>query len=181
VFSNSLPISGQWQFLCYVNTPNTTSFYLDGVLVSSQNSNTLDLNCSLHGLYFGLDIYQLAEYYSGTIDDVGVWNRALDSTEISELFLGSTLELSNNKNFNDIQIWPNPSNDHITIDAGNLATMNGYSIKIEDAQGQQVFQNAVNQQLFYVDITTWGGNGLYFVRIIDPQGNTVDIKKIVLQ
>jgi N-acetylneuraminic acid mutarotase len=80
-----------------------------------------------------------------------------------------------------IQIFPNPSNDHITIDAGDLATMNGYSIKIEDAQGQQVFQNAVNQQQFYVDITTWGGNGLYFVRIIDPQGNTVDIKKIVLQ
>jgi hypothetical protein len=82
---------------------------------------------------------------------------------------------------NTLKIWPNPTNDHITIDAGNLATMNGYSIKIEDAQGQQVFQNAVNQQQFYVDITTWGGNGLYFVRIIDPQGNTVDIKKIVLQ
>ncbi len=71
--------------------------------------------------------------------------------------------------------------NHITIDAGNLAAMNGYSIKIEDAQGQQVFQNAVTQQQFYIDITTWVGNGLYFVRIIDPQGNTVDIKKIVLQ
>jgi hypothetical protein len=43
------------------------------------------------------------------------------------------------------------------------------------------FQNAVNQQQFYIDITSWVGNGLYFVRIIDPQGNTVDIKKIVLQ
>jgi len=82
---------------------------------------------------------------------------------------------------NSISIYPNPSNDHITIDAGDLTTMNGYSIKIEDAQGQQVFQNAVNQQQFNIDITSWGGNGLYFVRIIDPQGNTVDIKKIVLQ
>jgi hypothetical protein len=44
--------------------------------------------------------------------------------------------------------------NHITIDAGNLATMNGYSIKIEDAQGQQVFQNAVTQQQFYIYITT---------------------------
>jgi hypothetical protein len=82
---------------------------------------------------------------------------------------------------NTLKIWPNPTNDHITIDAGDLTAMNGYNIKIEDAQGQQVFQNAVNQQQFYIDITTWGGNGLYFVRIIDPQGNTVDIKKIVLQ
>jgi hypothetical protein len=81
----------------------------------------------------------------------------------------------------EIKIYPNPSNDHIIIDAGDLSTMNGYSIKIEDAQGQQVFQNAVNQQQFNIDITSWGGNGLYFVRIIDPQGNTVDSKKIVLQ
>jgi hypothetical protein len=118
---------------------------------------------------------------NGIIDEFGVWSRALDSTEVSDLYLGSTIGISDPKTLSDIQIYPNPSNDHITIDAGNLATMNGYSIKIEDAQGQQVFQNAVNQQQFYVDITTWGCNGLYFVRIIDPQGNTVDIKKIVLQ
>ena len=122
-----------------------------------------------------------SEFLDGTIDEFGVWNRALSDQEISDLYNGSNVGISDN-NFSDkIQVYPNPSNDHITIDAGNLATMNGYSIKIEDAQGQQVFQNAVNQQQFYIDITTWGGNGLYFVRIIDPQGNTVDIKKIVLQ
>jgi hypothetical protein len=125
--------------------------------------------------------YLNTEYMNGIIDEFGVWSRALDSTEVSDLYLGSTVGISDPNTLSDVQIYPNPSNDHITIDAGNLATMNGYSIKIEDAQGQQVFQNAVNQQQFYVDITTWGGNGLYFVRIIDPQGNTVDIKKIVLQ
>ncbi len=139
-----------------------------------------------------------AFYYSGLIDDIGIWNRTLTQQEITDLYnanicydyvtVTDTLVINTGITgynpityMNTLKIWPNPSNDHITIDAGNLATMNGYSIKIEDAQGQQVFQNAVNQQQFYVDITTWGGNGLYFVRIIDPQGNTVDIKKIVLQ
>jgi hypothetical protein len=125
--------------------------------------------------------YLNSEFMNGTIDEFGVWSRALTDQEISDLYNGNNVGIDENKEIGEIQIFPNPSNDHITIDAGNLATMNGYSIKIEDAQGQQVFQNAVNQQQFYIDITTWGGNGLYFVRIIDPQGNTVDIKKIVLQ
>jgi hypothetical protein len=62
-----------------------------------------------------------------------------------------------------------------------LATENGYSIKIEDVHGQEVFQSAINQKLFYVDLSTWSGNGLYFVHLIDPQNNTVTVRKIVLQ
>jgi hypothetical protein len=82
---------------------------------------------------------------------------------------------------NSIKIFPNPTNDHITIDYGNFASLNGYQLKIENSIGQQVFQTNINQQSNYLSLTNWGGNGLYFVRIINPQGNTIDIKKIVLQ
>jgi hypothetical protein len=177
----------------YTNSENNY-FYNTGNLTLEFNSN-LEIARD-----YANDFTQPTDdrYFNGKIDDIGVWNRALTDQEISDLFNGNicyeyvtvtdTLVINTGITgynpityLNTLKIWPNPSNDHITIDAGNLATMNGYSIKIEDAQGQQVFQNAVNQQQFYVDITTWGGSGLYFVRIIDPQGNTVDIKKIVLQ
>jgi hypothetical protein len=84
-------------------------------------------------------------------------------------------------NLNIIKVFPNPANDHITIDYGNFASMNGYQMIIENSIGQQVFQSNIIQQSDYLNITNWGGNGLYFVRIIDPQGNTIDIKKIMLQ
>jgi hypothetical protein len=84
-------------------------------------------------------------------------------------------------NINTIRIFPNPTNDHITIHYGNFALMNGYQLKIENSIGQQVFQNNITQQMNYMDLTTWGGNGIYFVHIINPQGNTVDTRKIVLQ
>ncbi len=45
----------------------------------------------------------------------------------------------------------------------------------------QMFQTAINQQSSYISLSGWTGNGLYFVHIIDPQGNTVDVRKIVLQ
>jgi hypothetical protein len=84
-------------------------------------------------------------------------------------------------NANTIMVFPNPTNDHITIDYGNFNVMNGYQLKIENSLGQQVFQTSITQQSDYLNLTTWGGNGLYFVHIIDPQGNTIDIRKIVLQ
>ena len=82
---------------------------------------------------------------------------------------------------NTIKIWPNPTNDHITIDNGNLANLTGHQIKISNALGQQVFQSAITQQQFYVDMSTWGGTGIYFVNLINAQGVTIETRKIVLQ
>jgi hypothetical protein len=54
-------------------------------------------------------------------------------------------------------------------------------IKIMNSLGQQVFLSTVNQQLFNIDITNWGGNGMYFLQLIDNSGNIIDIRKILLQ
>ena len=201
LYSTSLD-SGIWIHFTYVHDANSGgSIYLNGILVNNNNTTgsiCLSSNDLIFGAQNNLSNTSFFRYLDGKLDDIGYWNRALTDQEISDLYnanicydyvtVTDTLVINTGITgynpityLNTLKIWPNPSNDHITIDAGNLATMNGYSIKIEDAQGQQVFQNAVNQQQFYVDITNWGGNGLYFVRIIDPQGNTVDIKKIVLQ
>ena len=83
---------------------------------------------------------------------------------------------------NTIKIFPNPSNNHISIDFGsNYSTMNGYTLKITNSLSQIVYTTPVNQQLTIVDLSTWTGNGIYFVHLIDSQSNTIDIRKIVLQ
>jgi hypothetical protein len=136
--------------------------------------------------------------FKGTLDDIGIWNRALTQQEITALYNGNicyqtitvtdTLLINmgitgfNPVTFNNtIKIFPNPTNDHITIDYGNFSSLNGYQLKITNSLGQQMFQTPINQQSNYVSLASWGGNGLYFVYIIDPQGNTLDIRKIVLQ
>jgi uncharacterized protein (TIGR02145 family) len=103
-------------------------------------------------------------------------------TSVSDtLIINTALSLPAPNIENTILIYPNPGSDHITIDNGNFAAMAGYSIKIENNAGQQVFQSAINQAQFYVDLSTWTGNGLYFVHLIDPQSNTVTVRKIILQ
>jgi hypothetical protein len=84
-------------------------------------------------------------------------------------------------NFNTVQIYPNPASTHISVDYGNFGAMAGYTIKIVNSIGQTVFTSPINQQTSYIDLSTWTGNGIYYVQLIDPQNNTIENRKIVLQ
>jgi hypothetical protein len=100
-----------------------------------------------------------------------------DTLVINALLTG----LNPPNNTNTIKIFPNPTSTHITIDYGNYALMNGYTLRIENSLGQTVFTTFVTQQQSYIDLSTWNGNGIYFVHLIDASNNTLDIRKIVVQ
>ena len=104
-------------------------------------------------------------------------------TSVTDTLIINTLitELAPPANTNTIKVFPNPAGSTLTIDYGNFALMNGYQLRIENSLGQEVFQTNISQQSDTLSLDTWGGNGLYFVHIVDPQGNTVDIRKIILQ
>jgi hypothetical protein len=61
------------------------------------------------------------------------------TTVTDTLVINTTLSLPAPNNENTILIYPNPASDHITIDNGNYSAMAGYSIKIQNNSGQQVF------------------------------------------
>ena len=193
----------QWHHATIVHnyTNQNSKLYIDGILNGQINSTNFNLNPVITELAFGSQVsgntISTNSTLFGQLDDIGIWNRALDSTEVAALYNGNicyqtvsvTDTLFINTNItgfnpvtyeNTIRIWPNPSSDHLTIDAGDLNVMNGYSIRIINSLGQQVFQSSINQQQFYIDLSTWTGNGMYYVNVIDPNGNIIDIKKIVL-
>ena len=188
--SSSTPQSLQWQTngvnLGWQNVPSNATY-------SGGNTNTLTVNnvqLSNHNQPFRLianagncsDTSNVAtiQIADTCITNVTIYDTLL-TTVTDTLIINTTLSLPAPNNENTILIYPNPASDHVTIDNGNFAAMAGYSIKIENNAGQQVFQNAINQAQFYVDLSTWTGNGLYFVHLIDAQGNTVTVRKIVLQ
>jgi hypothetical protein len=185
---------------------NRIKLYINGNQVSSASGTGMlnivsnNLGNTATNTAFGAWMSQFGwtGYFSGKLDDIGIWNRALTSNEITGLYnanvcfqtitVTDTLLINTNLTGfnpvtyqNTIKIWPNPTNDHITIDNGNLANLTGHQIKISNALGQQVFQSAITQQQFYVDMSTWGGNGIYFVNLINAQGVTIETRKIVLQ
>jgi hypothetical protein len=190
--------SGTYYHVAFAFSSSAANLYLNGVLKNSFNSqNSFPANATMN-LEIGRDQAGSTDYINGKLDDIGIWNRTLTQQEITGLYNGNicyqtitvTDTLLINTNFtgfnpvtyqNTIKIWPNPTNDHITIDNGNLANLTGHQIKISNALGQQVFQSAITQQQFYVDMSTWGGNGIYFVNLINAQGVTIETRKIMLQ
>jgi hypothetical protein len=163
---------------------DTLKLYINGILRQSYYL-VGDIFFSSNNILFGATRDGINSSYNwhGKIDDIGIWNRALTQQEITDLYNGNTGITGFNSvaHNNTIKIFPNPANDQITIDYGNIATVNGYQLKIQNSIGQQVFQTNITQQTDYLSLNKWGGNGLYFVHIIDAQGNTIDIRKIVLQ
>jgi hypothetical protein len=100
-----------------------------------------------------------------------------DTLVINTLITGLTPP----NNSNTIKVFPNPANSHITIDFGNFESMNGYTLTITNSIGQTVYTTPINEQSSYIDLSTWSGNGIYFVQIIDTQNNTIENRKLVLQ
>jgi Concanavalin A-like lectin/glucanases superfamily/Secretion system C-terminal sorting domain len=82
---------------------------------------------------------------------------------------------------NTILMYPNPSNDQLTIDYGDYATLAGYTLKIFNSMGQEIHSANINQQQEVLPLGTWGGAGNYQVVIYNAQGVPVDTRTIVLQ
>jgi len=186
----------------YDNTNGILKYYLNSVLVDSKNLN-FSIGAITDDVLIGavwLDEYGAKrDYFNGILDDIAIWNRVLTEQEISDIYNNNicyvtitvTDTLIINANLtgvnpvtyqNSIKIFPNPTNDEITIDfGGNYSTMNGYTLKIMNSLSQIVYSTPINTQSTIVDLSTWTGNGIYFVHLIDASSNTIDIRKIVLQ
>jgi hypothetical protein len=115
------------------------------------------------------------------ITNVTVYDTLL-TTVTDTLVINATITgINPPNNLNTLKVFPNPASTHITIDYGNFNAMSGYTLKIINSVGQTVFSTPINQQTSYIDLSTWTGNGIYFVQLIDTQNNTIENRKIVIQ
>jgi hypothetical protein len=88
VTSSSAVNDGNWQHLAFVQQDNGGKMYLNGSLDQTDNSNgKVDL-VSTAKTYLGKDgrTNVSTYYYSGKVDDLKIYNRALSASEIQTLF-----------------------------------------------------------------------------------------------
>jgi hypothetical protein len=188
------PISiNNWINIIYTFDGVNANTYINGILSSTTSSNNTIFS-NIYDLKFGRrHTSGLPYFFNGKIDDIGIWNRALTPSEITSLYQAEvscqslvinsgTLSSFNPPVYqNTITIYPNPANDNITIDCGNLANASGWTIKIINTLGQEVFSGAMNTQQYVVPLNSWSGQGVYFVKIYDASNNLLNTKKIILQ
>jgi hypothetical protein len=77
--------AGAWQFYVLTYDGTTLSSYRNGVLDATNTMSALPT--STNGIYFGNRQYSSSRsWYKGDEDEIGLWSRALTSTEVSTLY-----------------------------------------------------------------------------------------------
>ena len=76
--------TGVWTHILAVYNGSDLRIYINGVLENTTASVTGNLNSATTTTYLGrrTDGY----YFGGALDEVGIWSRALSSTEVGELY-----------------------------------------------------------------------------------------------
>ena len=201
VFMNSNQLNlNTWYNLIGTYNGSELKLYLNGILVNTTTTSLQLMPNSLTDLFIGCELSGY-RFFNGKIDDIGIWNRALSQQEITQLFnqnqcatnitVTDTLiinvgQLSYTNPIaysNNITIAPNPASTQININFNNISDLNGGSIKIINSLGQEVATTPITTSgtNTTMPLNTWGGTGLYFVQILNAQGQILDIKKIILQ
>ena len=85
VTSSSAVNDGNWHHLVLVQKNNGGQMYLDGSLEQTDNSSgKVNLGLTLK-TYMGGDLRDYNSYYSGKVDDLRIYSRALSASEIQTL------------------------------------------------------------------------------------------------
>lgn len=190
--------------IVYTNDNNSLKCYVNGIeIISTAIPTGTFIGTNTSSLVFGKESNMGGgvDFFQGELDDIGIWNRALTQQEITNLYnanqcitnitVTDTLiinvgQLSYNNPVtyaNNITMAPNPASSQININFNNITNLNGGTLKIINSLGQEVATTPITTSgtNSTVQLATWGGTGMYFVQIINPQGQIVDIKKIILQ
>jgi len=80
-----------------------------------------------------------------------------------------------------MNVYPNPTSDVVVIEASDVAALNGYSYKMVDLQGKQVYKELVTKSKTEISLKSIGAKGVYILHVEDAQGVSIENKKIVLE
>ncbi|MEN9400957.1 MAG: hypothetical protein RL632_2060 [Bacteroidota bacterium] len=82
IYSSSV-ITNQWKFIVCEIQPTSMKIFINGVL---ENSTTIASNSLYSNAQLCFGSRYPIEYFKGTLDDIGIWNRVLTSCEIADLY-----------------------------------------------------------------------------------------------
>lgn len=77
--------TGTWYFLCGTYDGTTMTLYLNGASVGTSTAASGAMSTGAFSLYLGNNNLS-GEFNAHYVDELGIWSRALSSTEISQLY-----------------------------------------------------------------------------------------------
>jgi gliding motility-associated-like protein len=131
--------SNQWYMLTLVRNTSSVQYYLNGVLLGSNNSGTITSTSNDNeNLLIGVDRSEIVQFFKGNIDDIGIWNRALTQQEIEQLFYYGNLSTwwsDGTTNQTSIQVQPTQTTTYsVTVSDGVGSCTDSITIQVNNPQ-----------------------------------------------
>ena len=80
-----------------------------------------------------------------------------------------------------MNVYPNPTSDKLIIETNDIQALSGYSYKIVDLQGKEVYNALATSAKTEISLKSMGAKGMYILHIVDEKGVSIENKKIVLE
>ncbi|MES2703648.1 MAG: LamG-like jellyroll fold domain-containing protein [Bacteroidota bacterium] len=158
-----------WRHLALVYTGTSRSLYLDGVLYAAVGDTCGPVTMDLDDLVLG-------NAYTGDLDDILIYNRALSAGEVSSLFgavacCGTSVPSAVTANVpSGLTIYPNPSTQRVAVSSGGSRIR---SVSMYTIAGAECFAGTVESREVTIDIEALAP-GVYFLKVITDAGTTVE-------
>ncbi|MBK6621959.1 MAG: T9SS type A sorting domain-containing protein [Saprospirales bacterium] len=139
-------VIGFWWYVTMIHDGTSDIIYVNGQQANIKPVDT-ELNSTARPLCFGSNPIEGEQYFTGALDNVKIYNKALTGEEVLKLFeTGVTgIEELNSALLGYIQdVFPNPATDVLTV-LHSLPANQPLLLRVFDMQGRQVDQIQYSQ------------------------------------
>ena len=172
-YTNMQVFAGNWKHLVHLRQNGVTYIYLNGVL---QSGGTTTVTPSFQNGEFVIGQCPQYLYFDGKIDDVALWNRALSSQEIFDIYSGVTNVGINNIPENNFIIYPNPAANEFYVKFQNNDQNNPIAIELFDISGKLIEKQLLTKNIsnnYKFDISNFP-KGTYLTKVLFEKGESLN-------
>jgi len=171
--ANGTPLNpnNNWHHWVMTNSPSGVDFYIDGNYAGGITTPVSGTEVAAKKFFIGAcpdssgtmayqDAYM--KHWNGSLDDVGIWNRALSQQEITDLYNGAgAVAVTDISGDNTIQIFPNPVENILNIKLTESQLGKAYSIV--DVLGRSLINGMITDIDSTIDVSKLS-KGVYILK-----------------